>query len=144
MADALLESFSFEEIGQHIPHKGEAIWLDRAWSGNMTANGEKFFPFDSKVFNGHFDDNPIVPGIYLIEGMAQTACFCKIPGISNKRSEILMIKNVKFRMPVKPNTAVKYEVVVKSVTSVIEFACKAYDENKTFATMEFIGMITKE
>ena len=90
------------------------------------------------------DDNPIVPGIYLIEGMAQTACFCKIPGISNKRSEILMIKNVKFRTPVKTNTIVKYEVVVKSVTSVIEFACKAYDENKTFATMEFIVMITKE
>ena len=144
MADALLESFSFEEIGQHIPHKGEAICLDHAWSGNMTANGEKLFSHNSKVFNGHFNDNPIVPGIYLIEGMAQTACFCKIPGISNKRSEILMIKNVKFRTPVKTNTIVKYEVVVKSVTSVIEFACKAYDENKTFATMEFIVMITKE
>ena len=144
MADALLESFSFEEIGQHIPHKGEAIWLDRAWSGNMTASGEKIFSNNSKVFNGHFNDNPIVPGIYLIEGMAQTACFCKIPGISNKRSEILMIKNVKFRTPVKPNTVVRYEVVVKSVTSVIEFTCKAYNENNVFATMEFIGMITKE
>ena len=144
MADVLLESFSFEEIEQHIPHKGEAIWLDRAWSGNMTSNGEKFFPNDSKVFNGHFDDNPIVPGIYLIEGMAQTACFCKIPGISNKRSEILMIKNVKFRVPVKPNTTVKYEVVVKSVTSVIEFTCKAYDESNVFATMEFIGIAVKE
>ena len=144
MVDALLESFNFEEIEQRIPHKGEAIWLDRAWSGNMTASGEKFFPYYSKVFNGHFNDNPIVPGIYLIEGMAQTACFCKIPGISNKRSEILMIKNVKFRKSVKPNTIVKYEVVVKSVTSVIEFTCKAYGENNVFATMEFIGMITKE
>ena len=113
MADVLLKKFnSREEIEKFIPHGIDAIYIDSAESYKDMAIGYRYFKKNDKEFSGHFEDSPILPGIFLIECMAQVSAFCSIDGF-NPKYKILGINKVRFNKSVEPGT----EVVFKSISS---------------------------
>lgn len=135
MADALLQSYNtLEEIESAIPHRGPAVLIDSAFSYDRYAEGKKYFSSNSREFVGHFHESPILPGIYLIEGMAQTAAFCRIDGFKSE-FKILAINKVRFKKPILPDTTLSYEV---SVVSLGVFSCVAKVDGCIVASMELI------
>ena len=77
-------------------------------------------------FKGHFPDHPIVPGVILIEALAQTAGAVVSKGfINNEKKSVLFmsVSSAKFRKPVMPNEEVSFNVqFLNSVKSVYKFS----------------------
>lgn len=92
-----------EELMKILPHRDNMLLLDDAENidGVSTAHykvrGDEFF------LKGHFPDNPIVPGVILLEILAQSACTLLAGKLENDQLPVYTgLNNVKFRSPVKP------------------------------------------
>src|SRR3982750_2448052 len=70
-----LTAMNIAEILKALPHRYPMLMIDRIINinGDETAVGIKNVTFNEPIFQGHFPDNPIFPGVLIIEGMAQTA-----------------------------------------------------------------------
>ncbi len=106
----------FEEIKKLIPHREPFIYLDSLVDivKLKRASGIKTFTKNEHFFRGHFPGNPVVPGVILIEMMAQTAAALIAYSLKSETfDKIVYLMNVessKFRSPVFPEMKVKAEV----------------------------------
>lgn len=92
-----------EEIMQILPHRGRMLLLDRAWlDGDGTAHGEYDVRGDEWFLDGHFPDNPVVPGVVLCEMVAQASCMLIQDEIKGKKTYYAGIDKVRFRQLVRP------------------------------------------
>ncbi len=106
----------YNEIKELIPHREPFIYLDSLF--NITklkkASGVKTFREDEDFFRGHFPNNPVVPGVILIEMMAQTAAALIAYSLKKETfDKIVYLMNVessKFRSPVFPKMKVQADV----------------------------------
>ncbi len=110
--------------------------------------GESFRTFEESeyFFEGHFPDNPIVPGVVIVEAMAQTAGVVVSENLvnNNDKSVLFMsINKAKFRKPVLPNYKIKFNVeMINNIKNVYKFKGKAYYNESLVAESEFSAMIT--
>lgn len=110
-------SIDVKRIMNAIPHRYPMLMIDRIDDivlgesaigiKNITAN-EQFFP-------GHFPGHPVMPGVLIIEAMAQTAAVLVVetlgPDAAGKVVYLMTIDNVKFRRPVVPGDQLRVHVV---------------------------------
>src|SRR3982750_1933242 len=70
-----LTAMNIAEILKSLPHRYPMLMIDKIIDidGDDTAIGIKNVTFNEPIFQGHFPENPIFPGVLIIEGMAQTA-----------------------------------------------------------------------
>lgn len=117
---------SADPIACGLPHRAPFIFVDkvRALEVGRSAICEKFFAADTPFFAGHFPGQPLVPGVILTEGMAQTAGLAAgCPGTSFRLSAI---KQMKFLKPVWPDSLVIFHAEQdKEMGSLRQFATKA-------------------
>jgi 3-hydroxyacyl-[acyl-carrier-protein] dehydratase len=82
--------------------------------GDDSCVGIKNVTFNEPQFNGHFPSRPVMPGVMLIEGMAQTAgALCVNSKMGTARPKVvyfMTIDNAKFRKPVVPGDVVEYHM----------------------------------
>lgn len=87
-----------------IPHRQPFLFIDQVTHlvPGVEAQGEKVFPSNDPMFQGHFPGNPIVPGVILAEALAQLA---GIAGAGNERRTFLLsaIRTMKFPSAARPN-----------------------------------------
>ena len=106
---------------------------------NSIKNNEYFF-------EGHFPDNPIVPGVIIVEAMAQTAGIVvsyKLREYSEKSVLFMSVSKAKFRKPILPNDNVCFEVkFLNKVRDVYKFYGTASKDNIKVSEAEFSAMIT--
>ena len=126
----------FSEIKELIPHREPFLYLDSLVDivKLKKASGIKTFKKDEDFFKGHFPGNPVVPGVILIEMMAQTAAALIAYSLKTETfDKIVYLMNVessKFRSPVFPEMKVKADVVsLRSRGRVWKFNGKMFDEN---------------
>ncbi len=95
-----------------IPHRPPFLYLDRVLTcGPDLIVGEHRFPADAPFFAGHFPGRPIVPGVILLEGLAQTLAYGVLLVAGGKRPVLLGgLDRVKFRHAVGPGATVTYEI----------------------------------
>jgi 3-hydroxyacyl-[acyl-carrier-protein] dehydratase len=102
------------------------------------------------VFQGHFPDHPIYPGVMIIEGMAQVGGVLAFKSLSdddakdseNKVVYFMSIDKAKFRAPVTPGDQLIYRItVLKNRGAVWQFAAKAYVDDKLVAEAELKAMV---
>ena len=126
----------FDEIKELIPHREPFIYLDRLINIEKLkkASGIKRFRKSEEFFKGHFPDKPVVPGVILIEMMAQTAAALIAYSLKSETfDKIVYLMNVessKFRLPVLPEMKVRADVEsLRSRGRVWKFYGKMNDEN---------------
>ena len=110
--------------------------------------GESYRTFykNEYFFEGHFPNNPIVPGVVIIEAMAQTAGVVVSQNLDKNHDKSVLfmsINKAKFRKPVLPNYNIKFYVeMLNNIKNVYKFLGKAYHDESLVAESEFSAMIT--
>jgi 3-hydroxyacyl-[acyl-carrier-protein] dehydratase len=116
MSAESLEIADIREIMRLLPHRYPFLMIDRivAIRGDDHGVGIKNVTFNEPQFLGHFPDNPVMPGVLLIEGMAQTAgvlCLRQMQTTEKRRlMYFLTIDKAKFRKPAVPGDTLEYHV----------------------------------
>ena len=116
------KNWDIEWILSVIPHRYPILLVDRVLEmepkkrivaiKNVTAN--------EQIFLGHFPGKPVLPGVFLIEGMAQAGGLLLLHDLPNREGKLLYfagIEEAKFRRPVVPGDQVRYEIEVLRLRS---------------------------
>lgn len=114
-APATLGTIDIQRLLELLPHRYPFLMVDRIEriDGVNFAVGIKNVTFNEPHFAGHFPGRPIMPGVLLVEGIAQTAGAICIHALASSRPSIvyfLTIDECKFRKPVVPGDVVEYHV----------------------------------
>lgn len=111
-----LQTFDIGRIHQLLPHRYPFLMVDRITDirGDDHGIGIKNITVNEPHFLGHFPENPVMPGVLVIEGMAQTAgvlCLRLMEPREQRRSVFfLTIDKAKFRKPAIPGDTLEYHV----------------------------------
>ena len=142
--------FGINEIKKLIPHRFPFLFIDECEILETGKKGiaSRVFKDDEYFFQGHFPGYPIVPGVIIIEALAQTAGIIVSESLTeyDKKSVLFMsVNKAKFRKPVIPNDKIIFEVnFINSVKNVYKFFGIASKENIKVSEAEFSAMITYE
>jgi len=144
--------YNVVDIQNILPHRYPFLLVDRITQ--LTAGeyieGLKNVSISEPVFQGHFPDHPIYPGVMIIEGMAQAGgvlAFKSMDGVTqeeiqNKVVYFMSIDKAKFRAPVTPGDQLVYKInVIKNKGAVWQLDAKAYVDDKVVAQAELKAMI---
>jgi 3-hydroxyacyl-[acyl-carrier-protein] dehydratase len=113
---ATLEAVDIIKLLTLLPHRYPFLMVDRIIDirGDESAVGIKNVTFNEPQFTGHFPNQPIMPGVLLVEAMAQTAgaiCVLNARGAAKPKLVYFMtIDECKFRKPVMPGDQVRLEM----------------------------------
>lgn len=110
-----LRTADIAELLKALPHRYPFLMIDRIvdMRGDESAIGIKNVTANEPQFLGHFPENPVFPGVLLVEGMAQTAgaiCIFATKLDGPKNVFFMTIDRAKFRKPVTPGDTVEYHV----------------------------------
>jgi 3-hydroxyacyl-[acyl-carrier-protein] dehydratase len=149
MADqeqVVLDSVDILEIMKLLPHRYPFLLVDRIIEidGDMSAIGIKNVTANEPHFVGHFPERPIMPGVLLIEAMAQTAgAICaRKQGETGNLVYFMTIDNARFRKPVVPGDRVEFHVVKqKQRGNIWKFHCDAKVDGVLVAEADIGAMI---
>lgn len=138
-------------IMELIPHRYPFLLVDRLQ--NMVpgerAVGIKNVTMNEPYFVGHFPTRPVMPGVMIVECMAQTAGCVVVASLeetaSNKLVYFMTVENARFRRPVTPGDQLRVHVEkLRSRGNVWKFTGKAYVEEALVAEATFSAMIADE
>lgn len=121
-----ITNIDIEEILRTIPHRYPMLLIDRVLELELDKYSKaiKNVTFNEPFFNGHFPEKPIMPGVLIIEAMAQTAGVLvrKTLTGSTKLVYFMTIENAKFRKPVVPGDQLELTATkIKSKANVWKF-----------------------
>jgi len=140
------------DIQKILPHRYPFLLVDRVTKIDKGTfmEGYKNVSISEPVFQGHFPDHPIYPGVMIIEGMAQAGGILAFKSLSeadttnveNKVVYFMSIDKAKFRAPVTPGDQLIYRITVRKQRGAVwQFAAKAYVDEKLVAEAELKAMI---
>lgn len=135
------------DIQNIIPHRYPFLLVDRILElePNKRVVGIKNVTMNEPFFQGHFPGHPIMPGVLLLEAMAQTGGVLALksnPDAKNKVLYFMSIDKAKFRKPVMPGDQVRFELdVLKMRSNVMSFKAQALVEGAVVAEAEMMAMI---
>jgi len=140
-----------QEILNMLPHRYPFLLVDRILEMELDKRivGIKNVTINEPFFQGHFPGHPIMPGVLLLEAMAQTGGVlamrtAEAAGMDIKTKVIyfMTIDKVKFRKPVLPGDQVRFELdQIKSRSNIRGFAAKAIVDGAIVAEAELMAMI---
>jgi len=138
---------NLEEIKDLIPHRTPFLFVDKCQIIEPGKKGisERNFSENEYFFQGHFPNNPIVPGVIIVEAMAQTAGIVVSHQFKDEKDKSVLFMSVnkaRFRKPILPNQNIRFEVnFLNKVRDVYKFQGVAFHENTKVAETEFTAMI---
>ena len=142
------KTINIEEIIKMIPHRYPFLLIDRVQDvvPETSATGIKNVSINEPFFPGHFPDKPIMPGVLIIESMAQTAAVLVVSGLGSETEGKLVyfmsVESARFRKPVIPGDRLEIKVKKRQTRgSVWKFEGQAYVQNILVAECGFTAMI---
>jgi 3-hydroxyacyl-[acyl-carrier-protein] dehydratase len=116
MSGETLNAVGIREILAALPHRYPFLMVDRVIDiqGDERGIGIKNVTINEPHFMGHFPNNPVMPGVLMLEGMAQTAgVLCIRAAVAKPRPKLvyfLTIDGARFRKPAVPGDTIEYHV----------------------------------
>jgi len=143
--------YNVTEIQKILPHRYPFLLVDRitAMTKDEMIVGYKNVSISEPVFQGHFPDHPIYPGVMILEGMAQAGGILAFQSMEMSETEaaqkvvyFMSIDKAKFRHPVKPGDKLEYRMTVaKHKGSIWVLEGKAYVDDILVSEAELKAMI---
>jgi 3-hydroxyacyl-[acyl-carrier-protein] dehydratase len=135
-----------KDIQQLLPHRYPFLMVDRIvqLDTGVKAVGIKNVSINEEFFQGHFPGHPIMPGVLIIEAMAQVAGILALQSgaASGKAVYFMSIEKAKFRKPVVPGDQLKMEItILQQRGNVWKFEGNALVGEKIVAESEFTAMV---
>ncbi len=134
------------EIMKLLPHRYPFLLVDKIvdLKPGESALGVKNVTINEPFFQGHFPGQPIMPGVLVIEAMAQVAGVMAFrSGMEGKSVYFMSIDNAKFRRPIVPGDQVMMEIkILKQRGNVWKFSGTATVDGKLVSEAEFTAMVT--
>jgi 3-hydroxyacyl-[acyl-carrier-protein] dehydratase len=147
----VLETLDIERIMKMIPHRYPFLLVDRLIEvvPNQSAIGIKNVTIGDIWFQGHFPGKPVMPGVMIIESMAQTAAVLVVhtqgPDAEGKLVYFMSIEGARFRKPVFPGDTLHVHVHKQRTRgNVWRFSGEAKVKSQTVAEATFTAMILDE
>jgi 3-hydroxyacyl-[acyl-carrier-protein] dehydratase len=147
-AGSTLGTYDIARIMQAIPHRFPFLLVDRVVDivPDVSATGIKNVSINENFFQGHFPQHPVLPGVLIIESMAQTAAVLVVetlgPSAQGKLVYFMTVDNAKFRKPVVPGDQMHVHVKKERQRGNIwKFAAEAKVDGKVVAEATYAAMI---
>jgi 3-hydroxyacyl-[acyl-carrier-protein] dehydratase len=141
-------ALDIREIMEHLPHRYPFILVDRILEleAGKKAVGLKNVTINEPFFQGHFPGTPIMPGVLILEAMAQTGGVLAIQSMGLKGKKALMyfmgLDQVKFRKPVVPGDQLIMELtVLKQRAKIMKLAATAKVDGQIVAEAQLMATI---
>ena len=141
------EIFDIQAIEKILPHRYPMLLVDRVLdiTPGKNISAIKNVTRNEPFFNGHFPNQPVMPGVLIVEALAQAGGILMLYEMENPLDKLIYftgIDNVKFRKPVTPGDQIRLEV---ELTKVFKTTCKmkgkAYVDDKVVASAEMTAVI---
>jgi UDP-3-O-[3-hydroxymyristoyl] N-acetylglucosamine deacetylase/3-hydroxyacyl-[acyl-carrier-protein] dehydratase len=116
--------YGIEEIMKVLPHRYPFLLVDRILEieENKRIVGVKNVTINEPFFAGHFPGHPVMPGVLIIEAMAQVGGMLLMGSVKDAESKVvyfMSLDNVKFRKPVKPGDQIRFELEVTQIRGMV-------------------------
>jgi 3-hydroxyacyl-[acyl-carrier-protein] dehydratase len=136
-----MPTLDINEIQRFLPHRYPFLLVDRIIEiDEERIVGIKNVTRNEPFFAGHFPDFPVMPGVLIVEAMAQTAGVLVLKNIPERESKLVLlvaIENARFRRPVVPGDTLRLEMsVLKRKASVAKMAGRATVDGQVVAEAE--------
>ena len=146
-----IKILSYKEIVELIPHRYPFLLIDKVTNLilDKSAKGIKYVTINEPFFQGHFPNHPVMPGVLILEAMAQTAaCLVSFADINLSKNSLVFftgVEKAKFRKPVLPGCTLELNInILASKKTLYKFIADACVDNVTVATAEFSAMLVHE
>ena len=135
-----------KEILQHLPHRYPFLLVDRITEveKGKFAEGYKNVSFNEPSFNGHFPDEPIMPGVLIVEAMAQVAGILGFVSQSKRPDDgyiylLCGVDNARFKRQVVPGDRLDLRSELITVKrNILKFSGQASVDGKLVASADFL------
>ena len=139
------------DIIKLIPHRYPFLLIDKVTDIviNESVTGIKSITFNEPFFPGHFPEHPVMPGVLILESMAQSAaCLVSYQDKSLSSNNLVFftgIEKVKFRKPVTPGNDLILKInLISNKRSFYKFNGEAFIQNELVASADFSAMLVNE
>ena len=142
-----LQAIDINRLLKLLPHRYPFLLVDRIIDidGDNSAVGIKNVTINEPHFQGHFPEFPVMPGVLIVEAMAQTAGAICLHSISDGKPSLvyfMTIDNAKFRKPVVPGDRLELHVnKLKKRGNIWRFACEAMVDGSKAAEAEISAIL---
>lgn len=147
-AEAAAVQLDIQRILDMIPHRHPFLMIDRVVDAvaNVRATGIKNVSINEQYFQGHFPARPVMPGVLIIEAMAQTAAVLVVhtlgPASEGKLVYFMSVDSARFRRPVLPGDCLQVHVTKqRNRGNVWKFEGRAEVDGHLAAEAVFAAMI---
>ena len=150
MAENDARTIDIVELHKLLPHRYPFLLVDRIVDidGDASARGIKNVTMNEPQFTGHFPGNPIMPGVLIVEGMAQTAGAVVAAHHAAKRPQavyLMTMDGVKFRKPVVPGDVLEYHITKRrQVRNIFKYDCVGIVGGQKVAEAQVSAMMVSD
>ncbi len=128
-----MKSLDINQIKEYLPHRYPLLLVDRVldWEGGKRITAIKNVTINEEFFNGHFPHKPVMPGVLMIEALAQTAALLAFLTMGQKPDDnavvyFVGIDGARFKRPVEPGDQLTMEVeILRQSRGIWKFQAKA-------------------
>lgn len=144
-----MKKLDVTEIRQYLPHRYPMLLVDRVldWESGKRITAIKNITVNEEFFNGHFPHRPVMPGVLMIEALAQTAAILSFltAGVKPDESSVVYfagIDNARFKRPVEPGDQLRMEVeIVRRARGIWKYKAVALVDDQVVVEADLMSTI---
>jgi 3-hydroxyacyl-[acyl-carrier-protein] dehydratase len=141
-----MNSLDINQIKQYLPHRYPLLLVDRVldWESGKRLTALKNVTINEEFFNGHFPHKPVMPGVLMIEALAQSAALLAFLSMGQKPDDnavvyFVGIDGARFKRPVEPGDQLRMEVeILRQSRGIWKFQARAMVEDQLAVEAELM------